>query len=253
MGGVTKAELPGAVHNAGILFVLFGRQIISFVRADRHDIRGSIREKDAGAGEGDFRHVMREIANRMVHCLITCGDVAGSGVVVGAEVGGDTTSFSGHDESAQGVAAVFVHDCLRRLHHHFHLEAAFLHPELCFDEFEACHQGADLFRDGHLREHDDKVVGQFTVGFREECGEEQVEGAYTPRFEVFGERFDADADEGRQGIFAHPFSHFRGSLDGRLVFFFVRAITEAVFEVDAEIFEGFPFEFGNHLFIDRVG
>src|SRR5205085_4859634 len=82
-------KFPGAMDDGAVFVALILRQVRSFssaMRGYRHDVRRAIREPDARPGERDLHHVLREIARRMHHVLVCCGNAATGRVVVGAEV-----------------------------------------------------------------------------------------------------------------------------------------------------------------------
>ena len=68
----------------------------------------------------------------------------------------------------------------------------------------------------------------------------------TLRAQIFVERFDADADERRQRAGGEALSDFACAGRGVSIFFVVGAIAVTVFEIEAEIFDRFAFQFLRH-------
>ncbi len=56
------------------------------MRPDGHDVSRAIRQPDAGAGERNLHHMLREVARRMHHVLVSGSNAATGSVVVSAEV-----------------------------------------------------------------------------------------------------------------------------------------------------------------------
>jgi hypothetical protein len=52
-----------------------------------------------------------------------------------------------------------------------------------------------LLRNRHFGHHDHEILGQFSAGFLDQGGYENVECPQSAFFHLFGKRFDADAYE----------------------------------------------------------
>ena len=107
--------------------------------------------------------------------------------------------------------------------------------------------------EGYLGEGDDEVGGQGAASFLGEGAEEKVQGANAALVQLEGKRLEADAEEGRQRSGGHPGSDLLGGADGVVIFFGVGTEAEAVFEVDAKVFDRLTLEFLDDTSVEGAG
>ena len=144
-------------------------------------------------------------------------------------------------------------DALGELNHQLDLQGPVGQAVYFFELVEQVGEGGHLGGDGDLGQGNHEVFGEFSARRFEQRGDEQVEGTHAAVLQFLVQRLDADTDERRQDALGHAPGHFLGGADGGGVFFVVGAVAVAVFEVDAEVFDGLGLELGAHPGVHRVG
>ena len=149
--------------------------------------------------------------------------------------------------------ALRADDRLRRLDHDLHLERAACESQARFKQLEQRDQGLGLRWHHHLRQRDDKVLGEFPARFVGQRREEHVQRADGARLQLVGERLDADADERRQRARLHALRHLLRGSGGVPVLLGIGPVPVAVLEVDPEILDRLVLQLLRHAPIDRRG
>ena len=209
---------------------------------------------DAGARQRHLHDVLREIARGVGHALVGGGDVAGGGVVVGAEVGAPAPSLPRGHQGTQGGLAIQAEDRLRRLDHDLELQGAgrepillLQHPRQGSATVETCSGIVTLGR------VITKFAGKRPLVRSSKRGHEQVEGSQAAREELARKGLDADADEGGQAALGHRLRDLFRRAHRVRVFLRVGPVAVAVLEVDPEVLDRLALELGLHPRVDPEG
>src|SRR6266481_229878 len=173
------------------------------MRRHRKNIRRSIAKPNPRARESHLHDLAREVAGEVGHVLVSGGDVAPGGVIVGAEMRGDTASAPRGDEGNQIYLAAFVEDGLRRFDHQLEAESAGIELQRKFEARTKVSERGDFLGQGDLWKSNEEIFQKFSTRFRGQLGQEDVQGANATIAELFRERFDTNADEWRQAAGAH--------------------------------------------------
>ena len=202
MLNVVEVELPSMMNGGAIFRNLLGARrrtvFCGVVERDGKNVGGAIGEPDASTGEGDLHYFAGEIAGQMGHVLVSGGNGAASGVVVGSEVRGDATAIGGGNERQEIYLAASVENRLRRFNHQFNAQSFAREPEGGLEVRANSGERGGFFGDGDLGKGDEEILRKLAAGSSDEFGQKRVQGTDAASAEFFVKRLDANADEGRQ-------------------------------------------------------
>src|SRR5688572_12211987 len=90
MLNMIEVQLPCTMDHLAVFSYLFSSQwratFSKTMWRNRHDVGRSVRQPDAGAGEGHLHHVLRKVTRRVHHVLMCGGDAATRRVVIGPKM-----------------------------------------------------------------------------------------------------------------------------------------------------------------------
>src|ERR1044072_5542929 len=149
MLNVTVVQPPRSMDHFPVFFDLCGRQrwttFSEAMRRNRHDVGRAVGKPDTGAGKRNLHHVLRKVAGRMQHVLVSCCDVASGSVVVSAEVSRNATTFRSSEQQGQIDLSAMIDDRLRGFDHHLEFQTALSELGVLF---ELCEQRSEERRVG---------------------------------------------------------------------------------------------------------
>ncbi|EXI68770.1 MAG: hypothetical protein AW08_01082 [Candidatus Accumulibacter adjunctus] len=241
------------MHDGAVLVHLLWREDRAssrLVRPDRHAGGRAIADRDAGSGQADLQHVTGEVARRVGVALVCRRDVARRGVIVGPENCRPTAAGSGGNEQRHRILALVVDDRLRRFDHDFHAQRVLGITQPCFELRQDAGAGCDLLGSCHLGQGDDEVLRQTAAGLLGQASEEDVERADRTDLALVGKGLDANADERREDVLAHPLGDLVRRGDGVTILLVVRPIAVAILEVDAVVLDGLRAQLLEHPVVD---
>ena len=166
---------------------------------------------------------------------------------------GDEASAPERDERRQRDSSVGRDDRLRRLDHHLEFQRAGRLLPPVFERLAPLRKRAHLLRRGDLRQRDDEVRRQRAARPLEQPREEQIHRPQGAALQLLAERLDANADRRGQRAIAHRRRHFvRGDLRVP-IFFVIRAVPEAVLEIDPIVLDRFARQLVDDAEVDAIG
>jgi len=165
------------------------------MRCDRHDVRCTIREPDAGSRVGHLHHVAGEVARRVVHPLMGGGDVAARRVVIRSEVRGDAAAPSPVEEERERRPAVGPENRLRRLDHELELQR-FRRSDRVIRSSASYRSAQHRHLLGHLnlRQRDDEPRAEAARRASRRVSEEDVERSRAAAHQLVCEWLDANPE-----------------------------------------------------------
>src|SRR6266508_2453452 len=167
MLNVCVMESPGAMNDLAVLRDLFRFERWSTFNKtewrDGHDIRGPIREPDAGARKRNLHHMFRKVAGWMHHVLMRCCDITTRRVVVSSKVCGHTATARRCQQQRKIYFTTSIYYRLCGFDHHLELQSAGRQTGLLFQQLKKIGQRANLFGNRNLRLRYFIVVGQLSA------------------------------------------------------------------------------------------
>ena len=162
-------------------------------------------------------------------------------VVVRAEMRGGDPAVSARDELRQRDAAVAAENRLRRLHHQLEPQRAWRQPEPRLELLACGGERRHLLGRRDFRQRHHEIRRQHAARAVEQRREKQLEGAKAPALRL-AQILDADADAGRQRASLQSCDGVRSGRPRGRVFLRIRAVAEAVLEVNAIVLDGLALE-----------